>query len=897
MFKKSTLSSAMIAALSTIATLPAVAETETKEAAEIEVIEVIGIRGSMERALDIKRSSDSIVDAISAEDIGQFPDQNLAESLQRITGVSIDRQRGEGQFVSVRGLGPEFVQVTINGRSAPSSDGGTRAFRFDQLQSELVQTLEVSKSATADLSVGGLAGTVNVKTRRPLDIGKRVINIGLATSYSELSGEYDPRVSALYSDVNADGDFGYLFGGSFSSRNLREDKVNITGYAPFNFKDLGGESGTFARNIVTRLFQEERERLNLSGALQWQLEDDTNISFDALYSDYDVSTNNMGLPFRSQNKLSANASNVVVEDGLVTSLNSSTARPRLDAEANNSLTKTLIVGLNVAHQIGDLNINADLAWSSSETDEVNNRVFYQPKGSDGTDLTYALSDNIIPTIQLGSGDDLTDPSRFFLGRLSQAPKNINDEELQFKLNANYVLESSVISMISAGISYKDHERTQNGDDIRLRKAFPNDPITNINSSLLPVDNFLTGIDASGWPTQWLVPDAQQAFDYYLNEQGATIDPSLFTSEAAQALGKDFVVAEESIAVYVRAEFEFDAGDIPISGNFGLRYVQTDQISTGNVTPITNVVFQPTPQFIFGDNTPQSVALDYAELLPSFNIVLDVTDDFLVRFAAGKVLTRASYEDLSPGITSSNASTRTVSQGTPSLIPLIANQLDLSFEWYMSETSAFTAGLFWKDINSFINDVVTVEEFTDSNGTTIPDPDSGANVTINIQGPRNEDGAKLYGSELAYQMTFDDILPEPFNGLGFMVNWTHVETDAEFINPNTQESFDIPGLSSDTYNAVIFYETGPYSLRLAYNYRDDFLDQISGTGGNPVFTDAYKQWDVKFAYEINESASFSLDMINIKDENSTDYNQLSGRNLLFSSANTGPRITAGVNISF
>ena len=385
-------------AITTVSLLPLSGMTLAQQDSQIEEIVVSGIRSSLQQSLDRKRNAANFVDAITAEDIGAFPDQNLAESLQRISGVGIDRQKGEGAFLTVRGLGPDFVQVTNNGRALVSNvqnsgtgdqrnskDNASRIVGFDQYQSGLVQAVEVYKSPQANHFEGGLGGVVEIQTRRPIDIGRRVISLNARAMHTELSGETDPSLFGLFSDTFADDTLGFMISAQWDDRALREDETDITRWVPQAAKfdldkdgkvDVTGFHPNDARATVT---MQQRERLNVSSALQWQPNERVDITWDLLYSEFDRDQDLTRLEQRIATNLARNVVDAVQIDdngtNVLSALETVGAQPGPFHYGDSGSLETISTGVNFDFEVNDrLNLNFDIALSDAEN--INNNGLY-----------------------------------------------------------------------------------------------------------------------------------------------------------------------------------------------------------------------------------------------------------------------------------------------------------------------------------------------------------------------------------------------------------------------------------------------------------------------------------------------------------------------------------------
>ena len=299
-----------------------------------------------------------------------------------------------------------------------------------------------------------------------------------------------------------------------------------------------------------------------------------------------------------------------------------------------------------------------------------------------------------------------------------------------------------------------------------------------------------------------------------------------------------------------------------------------------------------PQFIFSDPMQRAAKNSYTDVLPSLNLRFDLRDDLILRAAVASVMSRPAFSTLNPS-QSGSAQFRRITSGNTKLDPITADQLDLGLEWYFADYAIASVGVFYKKAKGFVEKTTIFRTLPD-----VIDVETNLPVELRVQQPVNGPDTTLNGVELTYQQTFER-LPEPFNGLGAMFNYTYIDASKDFLNLTTGTKFGVLGLSENTYNASLFYERGPVSARISYNTRDEFLEQLQDGGGHPVFFDAYEQWDASVRYRLNDNVTFSLEAINLTDENVTLYNILGTGTLKWfnTEQNTGRRLFAGVQMQF
>ena len=900
----------------------------------IEEVVVTGIRGSLRQSIDRKRMADGVMDALVAEDIGKFPDQNIAESLQRVPGVAIDRQLGEGTNISLRGLGPEFVRVEVNGRSSISApnriwDGSghrnmTRRFNFQSLQAELVQAVEVYKTAQANQLEGGVGGTVNIQTRRPFDNGGRRILAGnVFATDDNLADDNGYRAAGVFSDTFGDGNFGVLFSVAADDRVVRTDYFVVPDYdlkffnnpvdesgnpmQPCPVRDAGGRGcGVTTGNITPGIQIGDVERLNVSSALQWRPNDRTEVVLDLLHSGMERDVVDYRIPYRPQAALAARATDVhttSMDQGQVTTYYRTTgARPRPRPAAYIVDTDQNQIALNVAFAATDKwDLNFDVSHATGDLDLNNQNVYYDIVG--GIPLIFDATRSGIPDVIIEGEEALLDPAMMSFGRYIESDQYSRDEETQFRADATYSFDDD--TRFIAGVSYRDRQRSWQRTSFAIGARwgdFVGETLADgwVEFSSLPVDDAFDGLPMN-IPTDWLSADPRSVKQAYVIERGDEI-PQQRYDDATSHSSEDFMIEETQTAVYLMLEMAGDIGDIPWSGNVGVRWVQVDRESSGLVQGIARVYYSEQAQLIEMDLLPAAFEAhpnDFAEVLPSLNLRFELSDDLVGRFGWGKAMVQPNFTDLNPGGIKHD-STRRIVEGNPNLDPYVAQQLDIGLEWYPTEDAIVALNLFAKEIDSFvINDTILREYIDPNTGVGVPDPEYGGTVHFFHQGPINGDGAFVGGLEFAVQYAFTN-LPEPFDGLGVMFNHTWVDTDAEFVNRAWGATFDVPGLSPNTTNAVIFYEKYGFSGRVAWNRREEFLFQIASARGNPEFTKDYWQLDVGLGYEINDRISLLLEAINLTDEIQHRYVIASASSPIDSMVNlahTGRRIQGGVRLRF
>jgi iron complex outermembrane receptor protein len=944
--KKNKLSLAIFGVLTNVAASPALSQEPI-----VEEVLVTGIRGSLQRSMDVKRESIGVVDAISAEDIGKFPDTNLAESLQRISGVSIDRSGGEGQLITVRGFGPEFNAVLLNGRQL-ATENLSRAFSFDTVASELVSGLEVHKTSSATTQSGGIGSTINVKTARPFDNYGFKVAGSIKGVYDENSEKTGPQGSILVSNTFNDDKFGALLSLSYQNREARLDRAEIDGWlenvgipeAELN-DGAGVPEGTtvfIPRNYNFIVSFEERTRTNGSLVLQFAPSDKLTLSGDLVYSDFDVETvaPAYGNWFTGSNvtDVTTDANGTVIDVSQEVGLATDMQIKKFDR-----LTETTLIGLNADWDVADqLNLSFDFSHSTAAREPNNggenflsivgysNRVRFV---SDGADLPYFTDFTAAdPTIFSGQQEldgtaylDPSDPNyeppdgvSDFLDKANTRAHvqlrrgwAVDDEVNQFRVDGRWE-EGASSGLVAAkfGMQYseqtKDLERWDNETGVHCTYCgYPDLPDIPDNMQWIfdAGSDFLGDASGSGrMPTQWLTHDAEQLLSfleqYHLTTEGTPI------SYDAVRRDNSFEVSEDTFALYTEVDFAGQLASRPITATAGVRLENTSTEVVGTEAPITGMTILDQTEMLttYGDAQGISEKDSYGVILPNMNIGIEITDDMLVRIAGSKTLTRPTLEYLAPVTvitTTRQGGDLTSTSGNALLKPFSSENFDLSWEWYYDDVSYISIGYFTKEVSNFIVNTQEDKTFLLPDGSPLTDPSTGTDpgaadaadgvaVFVNTL-PTNGETASVEGLEFSIQHTFGG------TGFGVIFNTTMVDSNAELDPSNINQVFALTGLS-DSMNLVGFYEKDKVQVRLAYNHRDQFVQKLTQIQGNgPTLVEDYSQLDLSAHYDITEAVSVFVEGINLTGE----YLHKRGRydNHLLLMEDSGTRWALGVRANF
>ncbi len=911
-------------------------ETAPAEAAapvEEEEILVTGIRAAERAAIDIKRNAVAVVDSIVAEDLGKLPDQNVAESLQRVTGVTIERNRGEGRFVTVRGFGPKFNAVTVNGRTLATDNNG-REFSFDVIPSEVISGADVYKSPQANLNGSSIGATIDVRTLRPLTQKEGFKIAGAVTGmWSELADSYNPEVSGVASWKNESGTFGIALSGVYSKQESRYDEFTIgAGHvkrgsvqpavtaaqatdgkargADYFFGRTGPGVTQFSgvdmpSNLSPFFFERKLDRWAVNGSVQMRPSDKLTVTVDTLYSKARFREQQTGLAYDFSG--GTLAEHVVEGGSIVNNFNLGNGTSANGVQVGGKTLYQRVTGgfVDQIIQYDDRNVTTDqfginIDWNPTDTLRV------RLDGSLSDAYRRGKENNLFTTIRRKNIDysyDRRSGSPIYDYTLS-SPNYANAATNPQGLTAHYYIWGGGSDIDDEIEEYKaDVEwKPGNGDLTLYTGAFKQSRIKTITadettfgeqcaycgsdralpSSLFTATNrnFFAG-GGNNILRDWLIYDPRALvlqIDQFAAQDGKTFNPATFSPSGSSE------VNEKVWGGYVMAALNTEVGSLPLAVNIGLRYEDTDYTSSGASRTVTSARPNGLGQNIITVSpiVPVSFRGKYRDWLPSINARLNLTDDLLIRVAASKVLTRPTLSDLSPRQTiQTNPGNETIRRGNPDLQPFRAKQAEVGAEWYFAPGSLLSAAAFYKDIDSFVT-LTTSPQLVDQ-------------VTFQVTVPSNGKGATVKGFEIGYRQSFDNWLPAPFDGFGVQASYNYTDSNAEYRNAVANVSFGLEGLSKNSYSLVGFYEKYGITARVAYTYRDNFLQIASGRNGEPEYFDAYGQLDVGLSYDVTKNFTVFADAVNLNNAKEFIYSVTEDRTKEFRT--TGRRISAGVRARF
>ena len=905
-FKKGVLASSIAMILAGVSSQAIAAEEAASKInkEEVEVIQVTGIRGSMKASINSKRFANSVVDVITSEDIGKFPDKNVAESLSRITGVAVSREFGEGEKISIRGTGPKYNRTLMNGQSVASADWfildeANRSFNYTLLPSVIVKGLEVYKSPTADLDEGSIGGTVILRTNRPLDLDANTVSASVQAQYSEKSGDTDPLVDAMYSWKNENETFGILVSAVTQKRTLERQGVEVLGYAGSADDDY-----IVPKAMGAPIFKQDRERTTFFTSLQYAPTDSLLFTLNAMTSEMDSNNQNSNLlAFLGRAKPDGTNPNrealiaEAVANGKIGAGNTVLASTDFSEGATYnyinriSATETEQFHLDVDYEAELFTVNFEVGTTAAEGGTTRETSWEYGTAKNGVDFDITGGGNV-DFAGITNGNDA---AKFGSGWIWGGEKPTTDKEDFAQLDFDIPVDLGIISSIKTGVKYRSAERTQDRAVYGWHNGYTPDGTANQNYMSDDVFtecptladcglNALGSVETDSSMTGNIT--TQIAHNRAAMEQiafGGLPSGTAATHGVHKELTATWATAEDSIAIYVDASFEGDN----YRGNFGVRYVQTDQSSSGyntNGGSAHTTINAPSPElraWINDDAIWQTVDNDYSEFLPSFNLTYDLSSEQLVRFAASRVMARQNWADISAGQSQSdlNVTGPTGAKGNPLLDPTIANQFDVSYEWYYSDASMLSAAIFYKDFES-LTTVSDVVEPVWNNKTN-------AFVDVTFKKPVNGPGGSVTGLELGLQ--------HDFGGFGVQANYTYTDASSDQVRDDAVNGSGlIEGTSEHMANLVGYYENESFGARLMYNYRSEWYKGINGSGVEN-YNESFGQLDASFSYIASENVTLTLEGVNLSDTEIREYNIHESRiNSIYAN---GRRFVAGVRINF
>lgn len=882
---------------------------------EQEKIEVIAVSGSYSRSLeearDLKRNNVGFADAIVATDVADFPEQNLAEALQRVPGVAIERDKGLGTRVNIRGLPTEFTHVSINGLATASGSGG-RDVEFDIFASEIIQQVTVQKSPTAADEEGGIAGSVKISTARPFDYNEDQLILSAEGAHNSISEEVDPRFAVLASKTA--GDWGGLVSFSHATRTNRTDSNSGVNFRPLDRflaqsgspekearaqqaaevleRDTGlvindptdsDETGrvVFIDKAADRVYVNDQEKWGATAAFQFKPSNNFSLTLDTMVGGYDTVEDEYDAAAYSASSIStleeihdfddttlADYGMVVLTDTSYTA----TQHEFLSKERVNE-TDFYQASLNLDWQIAEWTVTGLLGYSGADKtlDSANlKHVAYAPSR---TRFTATGGE----TIQSDNPDSInmyTDSDAYIFESYQVDYEEIRDDKYAAQLDFKHPMQLNWLPGlvdIQFGVRYTDKSKQRDFGTTLVGGPGPDDASWTgernfTESELTSIADIVPGGAYSVSDLDWQQVSNSYARDFFRYDGfGVDFNP-----------GEFYRVDEEVLSAYFMTNFDFDIGRMPVRLNAGIRAVDTSVDSFGYHQEQAD---DGSTQY---SDEPVTSDGNYTDYLPSFNLSMDVTDQLVFRAAASRTLMRPSLTDIAYRRSVSWNEFR-FSDGNPDLEPTYADQWELGLEFYLDNGGLLAASYFEKDIEGVVRQeltgVVPDVEKLNANGTL------DGYYDFDVYQPVNAEGSyRISGLELIAHLPFDMIIPA-LSGFGVNTNYTMLDNS---LTGSSELGIPTPpeGLAEEVYNATLYYENQSFDARLAYNYKDDYVETV-GRNMYPVYREGYGQLDFALGYRLTENVKLTLKGINMTDEATRGYtidprfptmNEYSGRRI-------------------
>jgi iron complex outermembrane recepter protein len=856
------------------------AQDQLDSADTIDEILVTGKRGSLLQSLEQKRNARSIVDSIASEELGRFPDPNVADSLSHVPGVTVTRTRnGEAQYVNIRGLGPEFSVVTLNNRILATDDTG-RNFAFDVIPSEMISGADVWKSAEAKETEGSIGGLINLKSARPLDMPGFHSSWTGTGNYNSLSDETGGKLNGIVSNTFADDTFGLIVGLTYAKGDRRSDDMFDNFY--FGVDDGReydvNEDGSITpdeQNIVMPgsyalgAWATDFQRTGATTTLQWKASDRFVLSADALFTKLESDTVGYTESFYIE-EFPGRFTNIVMDGNVITAVDVSDVTMEVVTLDEHRTVDTSMLGLNGAFDVSDrFVINGDVYWSESVRDGGGKDTFVVA-GAPGThsghyELNNGGLPDYIPNWDGGRSSDDFGNDDFAPHWAFRGGDDVEDKVIGASLDANLGLDFSFVedANLDFGVVFTGRDKSKTALDNEeagacnycgypyffgevgadVVRPFPFNDLFSGDNANVPRSFPIFDIPAYG--AGLAASDGLTLTDYLGNDRTFGANESAIWEPVLNPVNS-YTIEEDTTATFV----QLNLSDERWFANVGLRYIQTDVVSNYSYNSILTITIVdpnvPNPQWIVtrSASAAQTATGDYDKILPTLNVGINLQDDLLLRFAASQTMSRPTLDQMAPLTTDSAQSGVFVMEisGDPGIEPVFADNYDLSLEWYFAEGSLVSAAYFWKDLEGFITTQTTTENI--------------AGEDFRVTRPINGDTAEVQGIELGVKKIFD-------SGLGLAASYTHTDSKTFVDGSNTG---GLVGVPDESYSVTVFYESEKISTHLGFDHTGDSVDDpFSPLGEGYVTTrEAYDMMTASFRYHLMDNLTLFVEGYNLLD---------------------------------
>ncbi len=804
---------------------------------EMEAFVVESMLGSLIEAQEIKQETTPFVDAIVAQDIGKLPDNTVADALQRVPGIQVSRGSGEVGTVLIRGL-PDFA-TTLNGEEIFT--GVNRGVNLGDLPADLISSVSAYKSRTADQVEGGIAGLIDVRLRQPFDFDGAKTGVSLRLINGEDAGETSWVGSMMTSnrwELEDGGQFGILFGAS--SQNIKYQDQTIYNYLWEN-RDFTNDAGSplvYPFNSGPIVHRGDRTRTAYNLSMQWAPSENTEIYANYMYTGYENKYQNyffVGLPFTGvldSYELYPGTTDVVSRATtsnhfLITS-----------TQAYNDKTDGHNMVVGVRHVQGNMIWKSELLYNYNKFVNQNLIMDLAKGGIPQSIMTFHKDNHFDATYP---GTDITAPDGFGIWGLFDNNGYAEGKSIVWRGDLEYNTSSNLFPVIETGLRFSRREVSSRQSD--RADVPPADGRGVTMASAIAGLGANAPDNSSGLGTtaleNWYTPSA----DFLYNEADQV--RALFGLPAGLAPHNPAVAfddEETTLAGYAQSTYTTSVADMPLDGQIGLRVVKTDLSLRGYET-----------------SSPIESDSDDIDFLPVLNGRLRMDENSLLRFSYSRSITRPNFGDLNPvvnlsGPTTTGGAAGTGSGGNPELSPVKSDNWDIAYEWYYTESNYLSVAGFHRKIDGYV--------------FTATESESIGGETYNVTRPRNTGEGELSGVELSIQHFFKSV-----KGLGIQANFTYIT--GETYDPSVGEALDLANVSENSYNIILIYEAGKFSSRLAYNWRDAFIEDFNqanapGGPGGTLWVDATSRMDFSASYSLTDWATLTFDITNLTKQGRQDY---------------------------
>lgn len=873
------------AVMSVLATPHAIAQ----EADNTEVIEVTGVRSSLSAALSNKKEAKSLVDSIAAEELGRFPDDNVADSLSHISGVTVSRTRGgEAQYVNIRGLGPEFSIVTLNNRIMATDDGG-RNFAFDVIPSEMISGADVWKTVQAKNIEGSIGGAVNLKSARAFDNPGQQGIVSVTGDYNDLSEEVGKKFNGVYSNTFADDTVGFIVSVSSSSGTERADDMfdNFVTSVDDEFSYDVNKDGNISPNEENLVvlgsyalgsYATDFSRTGVTSSLQWRPNSKLELTADLIVTKLEADATGFTQSFYVEDESEAQDRfyNMVLDGNVVTQMDVSNVSMEVVTLDDHRTVDTSMLALTAEYMVtDDLALKADVYRSSSSRDSGGKNTFVVAGSPGAHSGTYKMNEgglpDWIPNWTEGRSSDDFGNNDFAPHWASREGSDIEDEVMGYTLDGDWQFDYENLVSIDFGVAHTSRNKTNtaydnySGDDGACNYCGYPYAFGAVGAEVVlpfPYDNFFDGESGNfprsfpifsipGYKAGLAASDGKTLTDFDGNVRTFGANESALWEPVYNPVNS-YDITEDTTAFYAQANLEGENW----YANAGFRYVSTDvsaKYSYNNILSIEIVnpnSANPSWDVEYSDGAAQEADGDYSTFLPAVNFGIYLQEDLLFRAAAAKSMSRPTLDQMAP-LTTDNAQSGQFTMdisGNPGIEPVFSNQYDVALEWYFEDDSLLSASIFRKDLEGFI--------------TSSTENVQIAGESFRVTQPINGDTAEVSGFEIGLQKFFE-------NGFGFTASYAY--TDSSTVVEG-EDAGALTGVADNAYSLSLIYEKDKISAQIAMDYTGEVVvDSYSPLGdGYATTMDAVSMVTASFSYALSDNAQLFIEGNNLLGESSRTF---------------------------